>query len=377
MSSGTAASPRWSRQAVRFLLPGYLVVLVLLLAWPFDFDCWICVNGASWAPNGAGISLASRGVLRSVAPPAALGRRIAAEGSFSVETWVAAARADQTGPARIVSYSADSLHRNFTIGQENAELVVRVRTSGGDANGRTGEMHVPDVFAPGRLRHIVVTYDAARRCAYVDGALRRCAPPIGGTLAGWDLGYPLLIGNEATGDRPWLGRLAQVAIFGRALTAVEVAERYRAGAAAAETGAPLALFRFAEGEGRVARDTGGLEPASDLALPQTLMNGAMLPPLDLKARAVSDFFENFALYLPLGFLLCLGMVRRRGAAPGAVAAFLAAVAICCVLEFLQVFVASRTSSLVDLASGAVGAAIGVAVAVALRPNGAARGVLPG
>ena len=33
----------------------------------------------------------------------------------------------------------------------------------------------------------------------------------------WDDSYPLLLGNEATGDRPWQGRLAQATLYGRPL----------------------------------------------------------------------------------------------------------------------------------------------------------------
>ncbi|MGI9508836.1 MAG: hypothetical protein ACR2QJ_05755, partial [Geminicoccaceae bacterium] len=39
----------------------------------------------------------------------------------------------------------------------------------------------------------------------------------GSDLTSWDCSYPLVIGNEATADRPWLGRLRGVAIYDRAL----------------------------------------------------------------------------------------------------------------------------------------------------------------
>lgn len=42
-------------------------------------------------------------------------------------------------------------------------------------------------------------------------------------LQGWDRGYPLVLANEATLDRPWRGRLFGVAIYPRALAASEVA----------------------------------------------------------------------------------------------------------------------------------------------------------
>ena len=65
--------------------------------------------------------------------------------------------------------------------------------------------------------------------AYVDG--RRVAQDDRpGGFGDWDRGFALLLANETTGDRPWLGRYHMVAIYDRALTAAEVARHTAAGA---------------------------------------------------------------------------------------------------------------------------------------------------
>ncbi len=363
-----SALAQWARLEAWRLAAVYGVLLVLLMLWPYDFTCVVCRNDVKWVPQGEGIAFASHGILRSISPPAALGRRIAAANRFSVETWAAAAAPDRTGPARIVSYSWDPFHRNFTIGQDNSDLVVRVRMDKHDPNGMAEEMHIPGVFATGGMRHIVMMYDGASRCVYVDGEQRECLPAPGASLASWNISYPLLFGNERTGDRPWLGRLARVAVFDRALTLSEVRDRYRAGIGAKESGGPVALFTFAEGAGRVAHDTGGLRPAADMQLPRTFINDANLP-FKLEARAESDFFENLLLFFPLGLLLGVGFLSRTASSYRAFAASLFVAAITCgVLELLQMFVAGRTSSLFDLASGVVGAVSGGVIAVAIRPR---------
>lgn len=38
------------------------------------------------------------------------------------------------------------------------------------------------------------------------------------TLSNWNKEFPLILGNEATGDRPWRGHIAQLSIFDRAFT---------------------------------------------------------------------------------------------------------------------------------------------------------------
>ncbi len=43
-------------------------------------------------------------------------------------------------------------------------------------------------------------------------------------LSNWNLNYPLTIGNEATGDRPWQGYVSEVKMTDRAMSAIEVAQ---------------------------------------------------------------------------------------------------------------------------------------------------------
>lgn len=45
----------------------------------------------------------------------------------------------------------------------------------------------------------------------------------GSDLASWDCSYPLIIGNEATSDRPWLGKIRGLAIYAQALSDDDVA----------------------------------------------------------------------------------------------------------------------------------------------------------
>lgn len=42
--------------------------------------------------------------------------------------------------------------------------------------------------------------------------------PTRGALGSWDAAFPLLLGNERTGDRPWYGTIREVSVLDRALT---------------------------------------------------------------------------------------------------------------------------------------------------------------
>ncbi len=76
-------------------------------------------------------------------------------------------------------------------------------------------------------------------------------------LSSWSLEYPLLIGNEYTGDRPWRGRVFSLEITD-ATTPLSLVRRFSAGDSLLLSGTPVARFDFAEGPPY--RDAAGLVP---------------------------------------------------------------------------------------------------------------------
>ena len=63
---------------------------------------------------------------------------------------------------------------------------------------------------------------------YINGAVSSSGSTPG-TFNNWDSGYALMLGNESSLDRPWLGELHLVAIYDRALSSGEVSLNYNAG----------------------------------------------------------------------------------------------------------------------------------------------------
>ena len=61
--------------------------------------------------------------------------RLMESGAFSLHARIRADNLSARGPARIVSMSADTSNRNFTLGQDERELVLRIRTPGTGPNG--------------------------------------------------------------------------------------------------------------------------------------------------------------------------------------------------------------------------------------------------
>ncbi len=157
---------------------------------------------------------------------------------LTIEAWLKPLDNRQTGPARIVSISADPSQRNVTLGQDKQHFDLRLRTESTDGNGQpsTGTL---DGTVNTLLTHVVCTRSISGETRfYIDGRLL-VTKAGSGSLNNWDDGFRLSLANEVSGDRPWLGELSLVAIYGRSLTSDEVLQNFHAGKPATKDYAKL------------------------------------------------------------------------------------------------------------------------------------------
>ncbi|ARV61920.1 hypothetical protein BZZ01_27815 [Nostocales cyanobacterium HT-58-2] len=117
-----------------------------------------------------GVALSSKHWLTTREPATFLSERIREASQFTIITTVATADTDQTGPARIISLSGDSLRRNFTLGQQGTDLDLRIRTPITGANGADSKLSIPGIFADTHSHQIIITYSGASLHVYVDKA---------------------------------------------------------------------------------------------------------------------------------------------------------------------------------------------------------------
>ena len=108
----------------------------------------------------------------------------------------------QGGPARIVSYSSDGNNRNFTFCQLQQKYDQRLRTTSTSANG-TPDILSGNVLSSTTVHHVIVTFGEGVVKMYREGSLE-VTQDRSGTF-NWDNSYPLVLGNEATSDRPLAG----------------------------------------------------------------------------------------------------------------------------------------------------------------------------
>ncbi len=352
------------------ILIAYCFIAFALILWPFKFvsPCRTCQNGAIWMAGKNGIEFETPGLLWSVSPPIGFHERLLSANGLTIVAWLKTAEVNQMGPARIVSYSQGPDFRNFTLAQENSDLVFRLRTTKTDLNGTKPEVTVPELFVPGQRQHIVVTYDSSHYRFYVDGQLLKSVPSPGGTFSNWDPAHRLLIGNEQTGDRPWLGSIERVVVYDRPFSAAEVEQDYHSVSPAPDFNGAAASFDFTMGEGNIIHDKSSVQPGSNLELPAIFVNEGIPGFLTLKPRYLMDFISNFLIFLPFGFLLYFSVSKIPDlASPQPLAIMLLATVLFTLTnESLQYYVDGRTSSLFDFASAIAGGASGILAAIALK-----------
>lgn len=157
---------------------------------------------------------------------------IIATGEFAIEAWVAPANVSQEGPARIVSYSGGRDRRNFTLGQTLYNYDVLLRSDMHDVNGMpmlsTADA---DEDLQAALQHVVINFSPlSGRQIYVNGQFTDdIDEQIGAVLSEWDDSFAFVLGNEASGDRPWTGTIRMVAMHNRVLDEGQISKNFDAG----------------------------------------------------------------------------------------------------------------------------------------------------
>ena len=157
---------------------------------------------------------------------------ITSSGEYSIEAWAIPANVTQED-ANIISYSGGANQRNFTLGQTMYNYDFLHRSTTTDSNGEpVASTPDDDELLQSSLQHVVATFDPVNgRRIYVNGMVTNTVDPVAaGGLGDWDGNiYPLIMGNEIDGTRPWKGILKLVGIHDRALTHQQIVQNFEVG----------------------------------------------------------------------------------------------------------------------------------------------------
>ena len=150
-------------------------------------------------------------------------------GEITVEAWVTPADMVQRGPARLVTLTRDKQDHNFMLGQQGDFYQARLRTTDTDSLGDPTVSSLVGT-ATTSLTHVVFVRGGAdpNLRIFVNGSFAG-ADPRSGTFDTWDPAHRLVLGNDLTDDKAWLGTLHLVAVYDRALDPAEIQQNFEAG----------------------------------------------------------------------------------------------------------------------------------------------------
>ncbi len=183
-------------------------------------------NTVVWLPDG-GIDINSAPMISSVGS-SKIHTACSSSNAISLEAWLLPDNTSQNGPARILSLSSNTTNRNFTLGQEGDRYDVRLRTSTTTLNG-TPSLTVPASTVKLELTHVIYTRDSTGNASIYINGIPQVVGSVDGVLSNWNTAYNLLLANEQTNDRPWLGELYLAAVYCEALNPSQVQKNFSAG----------------------------------------------------------------------------------------------------------------------------------------------------
>jgi VanZ family protein len=108
-------------------------------------------------------------LIRSVKTPAQICNSIMQSQAFTVEVEVESLDHTQSGPARIVSNSINPGMRNFTLGEDKGDFVLRVRTPNNGNNGSLLQMRFKRAAASEGFHHVIASYAHGVAKILIDG----------------------------------------------------------------------------------------------------------------------------------------------------------------------------------------------------------------
>ncbi|UHD15279.1 VanZ family protein [Thiocapsa bogorovii] len=310
----------------------FLLVYWAVGLYPFTFEPpKHVVNQAERTADG-GLSFPAVGIARTSGAPEWLS---ALQDTSRLELRLVARtdNPDQRGPARLFTISDGVSDRNLTLGQEGADLVIRVRRPGSDANG-TPALKLADIFRDADWHEIRVRVEPGRLAVTVDDKARVEQALSGSPFPEWNPEYALAMGNELPYGRAWTGeiRAASVDIDGRTIDVLDPAE---------------------------------------IDLPGSWWEMRSFNPWDIDHKrayyANADIYINFFGFIPFGALLLLLFGRRLSI----VHIMLLGAALSLSIETLQILL-PRHPSVTDLVLNTLGAGVGAALArMAIRSGASA------
>lgn len=271
------------------------------------------------------------------------------------------------GLPNILTFTAERGQPALVVGAWKKSLVVRRGGAGSPGWKNYLEIGVADVFESGKTVHLAISVDPKGTTIFVDGQFKGSFPNPYPEPSPAPLGR-LLLGNSPTGSNRWRGDILGLALYDRAWTPATGAQDSAAAGpslGSESDGGLIAGYRFDAMHGNFIPSASG--PQYDIVIPThfaPLRRTVLDPPRGggiLRRSSLLDMALNVLGFIPFGILALLYLSTVTAITPRrrSTMVVLAGFSLSLFIELTQAFLPTRSSSLMDLATNTLGAAVGV------------------
>jgi hypothetical protein len=346
-------------------------VVISMLYFGFRLKGYRPANNVHWVDSGPGISFGRFGIAYT---EPIVWNSPGGKDAFSLEIALQPDSLSGGFHFVMVAHGGDDAHQ-LLIGQWQSSIIAM---HGDDYDNRRRSpkvtVDVRDAVNEPALLSLVSGNKGTR--LYLNGELKRENSALQLRWPDAGAGAHLVLGNSVYGHNYWRGAVTGMAVYAHALSREQVYRNYRAWRqrgdfSFAQPHATELLFLLDEGGGEIARDRSGNDRHLMVPAGMKILKKEILMPQWQMGRLQwyyeKDAFVNFFGFWPLGFLLAAALERSRRfrkyyIAGAVICGFLFSLSI----ELGQVWIPSRTSSLLDLILNTLGALFGILLYAALR-----------
>jgi len=350
----------------------FLLFLALFVGlWPFSFNA---ENNVKWLADRNGIALSPvvkgwrsnyAGIIYTPDRIDLNGHSSSAIPEITIELWLSAKSTFTHGLGAILTLDDGKDPAAVYFGQWKSSLIIRIRDAS-DADSYK-EIGLRDVLAKNRKSFVTLTSSAAGIELYLNGEWQRSYPNIALFDSRSDA-VQLIAGVTVSGKSRWRGEIYGLAMYADTLSAGQVAENlvfwqegdYDQLHAANQM---LALYSFGERQGETihnrAAGQGDWRVPPHFQIMRKTFLGSKNGDLKVSRSLLKDVIINIAGFLLLGFFMALFLKRRiKSRFFVVVYVFFICSLLSLGIEYLQVWLPQRDSSLLDFVLNSGGGLVG-------------------